>query len=155
VIKVLQERLAREEGRTVWPGIKDDLLTIGKRCTHHRISALAPLTISSVMTRMGCRADGQMVTDTSALLAVLFNEPGAQASASAIEADSMRLVSAVSALEAAIVVEARKGPAGGRELDLLFHRAQADIVAFGRGSRGNRARCLTTKDATGRRDGEI
>jgi ribonuclease VapC len=72
-----------------------------------------------------------MVIDTSALLAVLFGEPEGEAFAGAIEADPKRLVSAVSALEAAIVVEARKGPAGGRELDLLLHRARVDIVAFG------------------------
>ncbi|MGA2409848.1 MAG: type II toxin-antitoxin system VapC family toxin [Candidatus Binataceae bacterium] len=60
-----------------------------------------------------------------------LSEPEGEAFAGAIEADRKRLVSAVSALEAAIVVEARKGPAGGRELDLLFHRAQVNIVAFG------------------------
>jgi len=72
-----------------------------------------------------------MVIDTSALLAVLFAEPEGEAFADAIEADQKRLVSAASALETAIVVEVRKGPAGGRELDLLFHRARVDIVAFG------------------------
>jgi ribonuclease VapC len=71
-----------------------------------------------------------MVIDTSALLAVLFAEPEGEAFAEAIEADQKRLVSAASALEAAIVVEVRKGPAGGRELDLLFHRARVDILAF-------------------------
>ncbi len=39
-------------------------------------------------------------------------------------------MSTASALEAAIVIEVRTGPAGGRELDLLFHRAQMDIVPF-------------------------
>ena len=29
-----------------------------------------------------------------------------------------------------IVIEARKGEAGGRELDLLLHRAKIDIVSF-------------------------
>jgi len=33
-------------------------------------------------------------------------------------------------LETGIVVEARKGEAGGRELDLLLHRAQIEIVAM-------------------------
>jgi ribonuclease VapC len=36
----------------------------------------------------------------------------------------------VSALEASIVIETRKGAAGGRDLDLLLHRANAEIVAF-------------------------
>jgi ribonuclease VapC len=39
-------------------------------------------------------------------------------------------MSAVSVLETAIVVEARKGPAGGRELDLLLHRGRIDVVPF-------------------------
>ncbi|MGH7916966.1 MAG: type II toxin-antitoxin system VapB family antitoxin [Candidatus Binataceae bacterium] len=32
VIKALRERLAREEGRTILPNVKDDLLAIGMRC---------------------------------------------------------------------------------------------------------------------------
>lgn len=38
-------------------------------------------------------------------------------------------MSAFNALETGIVVDARKGEAGGRELDLLIHRAQIEIVA--------------------------
>ena len=34
----------------------------------------------------------------------------------------------INLLEAAIVIEARKGPAGGRELDLLLHRARIQVV---------------------------
>jgi ribonuclease VapC len=71
-----------------------------------------------------------MVIDTSALLAILLGEPEAEKFSAAIDADSRRLVSAASALEASIVIEVRKGPAGGRELDLLMHRAQMDIVPF-------------------------
>ena len=37
-------------------------------------------------------------------------------------------MSAFSALEAAVVIEARNGESGGRELDLLLHRIQVDIV---------------------------
>lgn len=71
-----------------------------------------------------------MVIDTSALLAILFDEPAAPEIESAISEDSIRLVSAGSALEAAIVVEARFGEYGGRELDLLFHKAQFEVVSF-------------------------
>jgi len=71
-----------------------------------------------------------MVIDTSALLAVLLGEPEATAFAEAIAADANRLLSAVSAVEAAIVIEARKGPAGGQELDLLVYRIGASIVPF-------------------------
>jgi ribonuclease VapC len=71
-----------------------------------------------------------MVIDSSAVLAILFQEPEAELFASAISDDPMRLMSTVSLLEAAIVMEARKGPAGGRELDLLLHKARIEIVSF-------------------------
>ncbi len=73
-----------------------------------------------------------MVLDTSAVLAVLFDEPAAPSIEAAIEADAIRLMAAPSALEAAVVVEVRYGEAGGRELDLLLHKAGVEIVAFDR-----------------------
>lgn len=69
-----------------------------------------------------------MVIDTSAVAAILLNEPDAQRFAEAIEAASQRLMSAATLLEATIVIEARKGDAGGRELDMLIHRAGIQIV---------------------------
>ena len=41
----------------------------------------------------------------------------------------MRLLSAASLVETAIVIEARVGEAGGRELDLLLQKASIDVVA--------------------------
>ena len=63
-----------------------------------------------------------MVLDTSALLTVLLNEPDAPAFRLAIEADPIRLVSAATLVETAIVIEARVGEAGGRELDSCCKR---------------------------------
>ncbi len=71
-----------------------------------------------------------MVIDTSTLIAILSDEPEASAMEDAIERDPIRLVSAATLLEASIVTEARFGEAGGRELDLLIHKAQIEIVAF-------------------------
>lgn len=71
-----------------------------------------------------------MVIDTSAVLAILQNEAAAAAVEAAIERDPIRLMAAPSVLEAAIVIEARYGEAGGRELDLLLHKAGVEIVAF-------------------------
>jgi len=70
-----------------------------------------------------------MVIDTSAILALLFNEPEADEVEIAIDEDPVRLMSAAAALEAAIIVEARLGAAGGREFDLLLHKARIDLVA--------------------------
>jgi len=71
-----------------------------------------------------------MVIDTSALIAILFGEPEALSFTKAVADESRKLISAFNALETGIVVEARKGEAGGRELDLLLHRAQIEIVAM-------------------------
>jgi len=69
-----------------------------------------------------------MVIDTSALLAILLGEPEASRIASAIADDPKRLMSSFSLLEAGIVIEAKKGEIGGRELDLLIHRCGIEGV---------------------------
>ena len=69
-----------------------------------------------------------MVIETSALVAMLTDEPEAQRFEAAVEADPVRLMSTASYLEAAIVVEQRFGEPGGRELDLWLHRAGVDMV---------------------------
>lgn len=71
-----------------------------------------------------------MVIDTSAILAILLGEPEAELYAKAIADDSKRLMSAFSALETGIVIEAKKGEAGGREWDILLHRAAIDLIPF-------------------------
>ena len=70
-----------------------------------------------------------MVIETSALVAMLTNEPEAERFEAALEADPVRLMSTASYLEAAIVVEQRFGEPGGRELDLWLHRAGVDLVS--------------------------
>ena len=71
-----------------------------------------------------------MVIDTSAVLAILLGEQEAAIFVELITKDVRRLLSASTALELMIVIEARKGEAGGRELDLFLHRAKIDIVPF-------------------------
>lgn len=71
-----------------------------------------------------------MVIDTSAILALLLEEPEAKKISDIISQDPRRLLSAATALEIMIVIEAKKGEAGGRELDLLLHHAKIDIVPF-------------------------
>lgn len=70
-----------------------------------------------------------MVIDTSALVAMLNDEPEAERFETAVEADHIRLMSTASYLETAIVIETRFGEPGGRELDLWLHRAAVDLVA--------------------------
>lgn len=71
-----------------------------------------------------------MVIDTSALVAILLGEPETYRMANAIAADPKRVMSSFSLLETGIVIEAKKGETGGRELDLLTHRCQIEIVGF-------------------------
>ena len=71
-----------------------------------------------------------MVIDSSALIALLLVEAESEKVARVIAADPRRLMSAFSALEAAIVIKAKKGEAAGRELDLLMHRAGIDIMVM-------------------------
>jgi ribonuclease VapC len=69
-----------------------------------------------------------MVLDSSAVVAILFDEPERHAFTRAIERDLRRLISAGNLLECALLVEARRGEAAGRELDLLLHRAVVQTV---------------------------
>ncbi|HEY4000581.1 MAG TPA: type II toxin-antitoxin system VapC family toxin [Candidatus Xenobia bacterium] len=71
-----------------------------------------------------------MVIDSSALVAILMGESEAGRMAVALARDPKRLVAAVSVLETAMVLETKKGPAGGREVDLLLHHARIEVVAM-------------------------
>jgi ribonuclease VapC len=71
-----------------------------------------------------------MVVDTSAVIAILFGEPETELFVQALVHDPKKMISAFNALECAIVLEARKGEAAGRELDLLLHRARIEIIAL-------------------------
>jgi ribonuclease VapC len=69
-----------------------------------------------------------MVIDTSAIIAILLDEPERRRFNEKIEADPARLVSAASYVESALVIESRLGEAGGREFDLFLHRAVIEVV---------------------------
>jgi len=69
-----------------------------------------------------------MVVDTSALIAILLGEPETEFFVRVLADDPKKMISAFNALESAIVIEAKKGEAGGRELDLLMHRARIEII---------------------------
>ncbi len=71
-----------------------------------------------------------MVVDTSALIAILLGEPKTESFVRALADDPKKIISAFNALESAIVIEAKKGEAGSRELDLLLHRARIEIIAL-------------------------
>lgn len=70
-----------------------------------------------------------MVIDTSALVAILLNEPERRIFTEAIEEAESRLLSAASLVEASMVLETKFGSEGARQLDLLIERADIEIVA--------------------------
>ena len=70
-----------------------------------------------------------MVIDTSALIAILQDEPERKAFNEAIEAAERCAMSVASFVEASMVVEARYGPDGVRDLDLFIAKAGVELVA--------------------------
>lgn len=70
-----------------------------------------------------------MVIDTSAIVAIFFGEPDAPTYRERIADDPIRLVSAATLVEAAMVIEGRFGEAGGAEFDLWLHKAEVETVA--------------------------
>jgi ribonuclease VapC len=71
-----------------------------------------------------------IVVDSSALIAIYFDEPEKTSFADAIVAADGAQLGAPNFLEVAMVVEARKGEAGGRELDRIVAILGLDIVPF-------------------------
>jgi ribonuclease VapC len=71
-----------------------------------------------------------MVIDTSALIAILLDEPERFAFAEAIRRDQFRLVSAMSKLEASMVMIARYDLEGAERVDRLLKEIEASIVPF-------------------------
>ncbi|MDJ0872038.1 MAG: type II toxin-antitoxin system VapC family toxin [Gammaproteobacteria bacterium] len=69
-----------------------------------------------------------MVIDTSALLAILQDEPERRVFNEAVEAADTRSVSVASFVEVSIVIESRYGPDGVRDFDLLLSKAEIQLV---------------------------
>ena len=71
-----------------------------------------------------------MVIDTSAIVAIALDEPEALSFEERIADDPVRVISAATLLETAMVIETRLGAGGGGELDLWLHKAGVEIVAI-------------------------
>lgn len=68
-----------------------------------------------------------MVIDTSAVVAILRQESGAESLLSRLTAAGSRRISAASLLETAIVLESKSGERGGEQLDLFLARAHIEV----------------------------
>ncbi|MSP83794.1 MAG: type II toxin-antitoxin system VapC family toxin [Alphaproteobacteria bacterium] len=69
-----------------------------------------------------------MVIDTSALLAILFDEPERRRFNELIEADGTRLISAASFVESTMVMEMRRHEAGSRGLEAFLKCADVTVM---------------------------
>jgi ribonuclease VapC len=69
-----------------------------------------------------------MVIDTSAIVAILENEPEGASFVRLIAADEVRLLSAVSRVECTCVIEGRKRAAGRTDLELFLREAAIEIA---------------------------
>ena len=70
-----------------------------------------------------------MILDTSALLAVLLDEPDADHFERTIGVAPVCRMSVANYLEATMVIEGRLGDAGGREIDNYLEEAGVDLVS--------------------------
>jgi ribonuclease VapC len=68
-----------------------------------------------------------VIVDTSALIAILRDEPEARACATAIASSTSRRVSAANFVEAALVIDASRDPVASRRFDDLIKAAQMII----------------------------
>lgn len=82
-----------------------------------------------------------MVIDSSALIAILLDEPDAGVLAAAIAADPDRYMSAFSLLETSVVLDNRKGPEAVAELETLLADLGVRIIAL------DAAQARTARDA--------
>ena len=73
-----------------------------------------------------------MVIDSSALVAIMQNEPSAGRLVAAVEQSSVRLISAGTVIEATLVLLGRFGERGEVLLDALLRSFDADIVPVDR-----------------------
>lgn len=70
-----------------------------------------------------------MIIDTSALVAVLDQEPEAERIVRSLASAPERILSAANLVEVGIVMQARRGDDGERDLDLLLAKLRVDIAA--------------------------
>jgi ribonuclease VapC len=90
-----------------------------------------------------------MVLDTSAILAILQDEPERRKFNEAIEAAETRSLSTATFVECSMILESRYGPDGVRDLDLFIAKAQVSLIPVDE-EQANWARAAFRKYGKGR-----
>ena len=73
-----------------------------------------------------------MVIDASAIIAILRREPEREKFLAALLRSSVRLLSAITALEASMVLDGQYGSEAGADLDLFLYASKIEIVPLDR-----------------------
>jgi len=71
-----------------------------------------------------------MIIDTSALLAILFAEEDSYIYSSSLALEGRKLMTPMNALEADIVIQARKGDMGHEALERLMYNCEIEVIPF-------------------------
>jgi ribonuclease VapC len=71
-----------------------------------------------------------MIVDSSAMVAMLLEEPEGHLFDAAIAASASCKISSAGLLEASMILHSRRGPEGVRDLDLLIARFRIEIAPF-------------------------
>ncbi len=71
-----------------------------------------------------------MVLDTSAIIAIVFDEPERDSFLTSLEADPIRLVSAVTLVEVEMVFSRIRGEAGVNRLELFLSLFHVRVISF-------------------------
>jgi ribonuclease VapC len=95
-----------------------------------------------------------MVIDTSALLAILLDEPERPVFNKMIEDADTHWMSTATFVETSIVIEARHGFEGLRDLDLLLERAEIELIPVD-GEQARAARHAWSQFGKGRHDAAL
>jgi len=95
-----------------------------------------------------------MIIDTSALVAILDQEPEAERITRTLAATPERMLSAANLVEVGIVMQARRGDDGARDVDLLLAKLRVEIVPF-TARQAEIARKAFRRYGRGRHDAEL
>lgn len=95
-----------------------------------------------------------MIIDTSALVAILEQEPEAERIVRALAATSERMLSAANLAEVGIIMQARRGDDGARDVDLLLAKLRVEIVPF-TARQAETARKASRRYGRGRHDAKL
>jgi ribonuclease VapC len=95
-----------------------------------------------------------MIIDTSALIAILDQEPEAERIARTLASTPERMLSAANLLEIGIVMQVRRGDDGARDVDLLLAKLRVEIVPF-TATQAETARKAFRRYGRGRHDAKL